>query len=210
MTTNETVIGTRTWLRRRRRLGRGLAASIAVATLILAGCGGGSDDATESPSTAASEPDTTSSSTADSATETTAADAPDASGDPCRLLTAEEAEAALGRAVAPPVKTEIPDTQYGSGFDCAYGAVDQSGGSASVHVGLLGDQFPRDEWEQAERAEGYEEVAGVGELAFFDGDSKLDVFDDGRWIQVQMIGSTRFDEQLALLMDIARNALERI
>ncbi len=209
MTTYETLIGTRTWPRSQRRLGCGLAASIGVATLILAGCGGGSDDETKSPSTAA-DPDTSSSSTGDSATETTAADAPDASGDPCRLLTAEEAEAALGRAVAPPVKTEIPDTQYGSGFDCAYGAVDQSGGSASVHVGLLGDQFPRDEWEQAERAEGYEEVAGVGELAFFDGDSKLDVFDDGRWIQVQMIGSTRFDELLPLLSDLARNAVERI
>jgi len=127
------------------------------------------------------------------------------------LLTAEEAEAALGRAVAAPVKTEIPDSQYGPGFDCAYGAVDQSGGSASVHVALLGDQFPRDEWEQGQRAvEGIEEVAGVGELAFFDGDTNMDVFDQGRWIQVQMIRSTRFDELLALLSDMASNAVERI
>lgn len=200
MTTNETLIGTRTSLRSRRRLGRGLAASIGVAALILAGCGGGSDDAAESPSTAASEPDTSSRSTV----------ASDVSGDPCRLLTAAEAEAALGLAVASPVKMEIPDTQYGSGFDCSYPAVDQTGGATSVHVGLLGDGFPRDLWEQGQRAEGLEEVSGVGELAFFDGDNKIDVFDQGRWIQVQMINSKRFDELLPLLSDLARNAVERV
>lgn len=211
MTTNETLIKTRTWPRRQRRLGRGLAASIGVTTLILAGCGGGSDDATESPSTAVSEPDTSSSSTGDSTTETTAADAADASGDPCRLLTAEEAEAALGVAVRPPVKTEIPDSGYGSGADCLYQSVDEPAGPASVHVGILGDQFPRDLWEQAQKAEGFAAVSGVGELAYFDGDNKLEVFDQGRWIQVQMVNPqlNEIDQLVPLLSDLARNAVER-
>jgi len=210
MTANETFTSIRCCLHSKRRLGHGLAASIGVATLILAGCGGGSEGAATSPSTAA-DPDPSSSSTGDSTTETTATDAPDASGDPCRWLTAEEAEAALGVVVGPPVRTEIPDSGYGPGADCAYHSVDEPAGPASVHVGLLGDQFPRDLWEQAERAEGFAAVAGVGELAYFDGDTKLDVFDQGRWIQVQVINpqGNEIDELVPLLSDLARNAVER-
>lgn len=133
-------------------------------------------------------------------------------GDPCRLLTSAEAEAALGRAVGPPVTLSLSDPALGNGFDCAYNSVNQEAGPASVHVGVLGDNVPRDGWEQAERAEtDLEEVFGVGELAFFDRHNQsIDAFDQGRWIQVQMINSTRFAELLVLLTDIARNAIARI
>ena len=77
---------------------------------------------------------------------------------------------------------------------------------------LSWDQIPRDEWEQAEREEpDLQEVAGVGELAFFDESNEtIEVFDQGRWVSVQMINSTRPSELLALLTDMARNALERL
>ena len=209
MTTNKTVIPARACRHRNRRLRNGLAVSVAVATLILASCGGGSDVATTSPSTSASGPV---SSTENSSTETPATDAPDASGDPCRLLTAAEAEAALGVAVGSPVKTEIPDSGYGAGADCAYQSVDEPAGPASVHVGLLGDRYPRDLWEQAQRAEGLAAVADVGQLAYFDGDTKLEVFDQGRWIQVQMINPevNEVDDLVPLLSDLARIAVERV
>lgn len=128
------------------------------------------------------------------------------------MLTRAEAEAALGNPVLPPVSQEIDSLGFGDGFNCAYGAANQDAGPASVHATLLGDQFPRDEWEQAEREQpDLQEVEGVGELAFFDeSDSTIDVFDQGRWVEVQMINSTRNSELLALLTDMARNALERL
>lgn len=134
------------------------------------------------------------------------------SADPCRLLTSAEAEAALGRTVGPPVIRTLSNTGLGNGFDCAYNSVNQEAGPASVHVGILGDAVPRDGWEQAERADAdLQEVPGVGELAFFDEHNQsLDAFDQGRWIQVQMINTTRFSELLALLTEIARNAIARI
>jgi hypothetical protein len=133
-------------------------------------------------------------------------------GDPCRLLTAAEAEAALGRAVRPPVTTDISSADLGTGFDCAYNSVNQDAGPASVHAALLSDRVPRATWEQAARQEtGLEEVTGVGELAFFDKyGQKIDAFDHGRWVQVQMINSTRPSELLALLSEMARNAIARI
>ena len=90
--------------------------------------------------------------------------------------------------------------------------MNQEAGPASIQVGVLGDNVPRDGWEQQARAQAdLQEVFGVGELAFFDSESQsLDAFDQGRWIQVQMINSTRFAELLVLLTDIARNAIARI
>ena len=108
---------------------------------------------------------------------------------------------------------ELPDLGFGNGFNCAYHAVNEDViGASSVHAGVLGDHVPRDEWEQAERAEtDLQEVAGVGELAFFDEhNQKIDAFDHGRLVTVQMINSTRFSESLALLTEIARNAIARI
>lgn len=191
-----------------------LAASIAaLALLTTVGCGGGGNDDNEA--VAADRPETTSATEAapeetDDSEET--ADTGDTSGDPCRLLTSTEAEAALGRAVRTPVSREIESPQTGNGFDCAYSALVEDAGPASVHAALLGDKVPRDGWEQAEREQAdLVEVEGVGELAFFDEySSAIDVFDHGRWVQVQMINSTRFSELLALLTDMARNAIERI
>ncbi len=110
MTTNETLIPTGTCHHRKRRLGRGLAASIAAATLILAGCGGGSNDAATSPSTAASDPDTSSSSTGDSATETTAADVPE-SGDNCDIVSDEVVAEVLGVEVERREPSSQPEAQ---------------------------------------------------------------------------------------------------
>lgn len=189
--------------------------------VVIVGCGG-------SPSTSSSSSAATAASLSTSATsspvgqpssaaataspsQTASASSPTNTGDPCRLLTAAEAEAALGRAVGAPVKREFPGSS-GTGFDCAYNSVNQDAGPASVHAGLLGNTVPRSEWEQAERQQAdLQEVAGVGELAFFDKyHQTIDVFDHGRWVQVQMINSTRFSELLALLTDMARNAVERI
>ena len=128
------------------------------------------------------------------------------------MLTSAEAEAALGRPVFLPPRTEELDLGFGDGFNCAYNSANQDAGPASVSVSLLGDQIPRDEWEQAEQEEpDLQEVAGVGELAFFDErGGTIEVFDQGRWVSVQMINSTRHSELLALLTDMARNALERL
>lgn len=258
----EHLIGIGTRVRSNRRLGRVVAASIGGATWILAGCGGGSETAVQTPSTAvvsqtpsnstkdttavtavqtpstAAGPRTSPESTGDMTTADTAAQspstaagaqAPDEStgdtttadtapadspgdiGDPCRWLTVDEAEAALGVVVAPPVTIEIPDSTYGPGGDCAYHSVDEPAGPASVHVAILGTRFPRDLWDQAQRAEGSTAVAGIGELAYFDGDNKLDVFDLGRWIQVQVINPqvNEDDGLVPLLSDLARNAVER-
>lgn len=80
------------------------------------------------------------------------------------MLTTEDAEAARGRVVSPPVETEIAD----SGYRLPY----QS-------LVCLWDQYPKYRWEHADGAEGFEAVAGVGELSFFDRDTKLEVFDQG-------------------------------
>ena len=51
----------------------------------------------------------------------------------------------------------------------------------------------------------------MGELAFFDSHNQtIDAFAQGRWIQVQMINSTRFSELLPILTDVIRNAIARI
>jgi len=185
---------------------------IAVAAVVVLGaCGGGVTTKGAAAPEAAGD-GSTSNSTEDSTTETAAADTSDVSGDPCRLLTAEEAKAALGVAVAPAVKTEHPDSGYGPGADCRYHSVDEPAGPASVHVGILGDEYPRALWEQAQQAEGFAAVSGVGELAYFDGDNKLEVFDQGRWIQVQMVNPqlNEIDQLVPLLSDMARNAVQRV
>jgi hypothetical protein len=187
-----------------------LAATIAaLALLTAAGCGGGDDDSASS----GDQQSATTTTDASASSNTTTDEVEGASSDdPCRMLTAEEAEAALGRAVREPVTRIIPESpQTGAGFDCAYSSATEESGPASVHVALLGDRVPRDAWEQAERSEGLEEISGVGELAFFDSSQdELMVFDAGRWVQVQMINSTRPAELVALLSTIATNALERI
>lgn len=186
-----------------------LAATIAaLALLTAAGCGGSSDDSAASKDNA-SAPTTTEQ--ADPSTTSGEAEGAN-SDDPCRLLTAAEAEAALGRAVRTPVTMTIPESpQTGAGFDCSYSSAKEDAGPASVHVALLGDRVPRNDWEQAERSEGLEEVKDVGELAFYDdGQTELMVFDHGRWLQVQLINTTHYGEEIALMSAIARNALERI
>jgi hypothetical protein len=131
-------------------------------------------------------------------------------GDPCRLLTSAEAQAVLGQSVREPVIVER-DLQTGAMFDCAYNSVDQSAGPASVHAGVLGDTFNRGQWEQAEQADGLEPVSGIGGLAFYDsGSEKLDVFDNGRWIQIQIINPKNSADILTLLTNVARDALTRV
>lgn len=189
-----------------------LAACIAI-TLMTACGGGGTDQGAATPDSTGTESTASSSPAAGVTTSSTSPSAaPDDPTDPCRLLTPAEAEAALGRAVSAPVSREFELPGAGHGFDCLYPATNQDAGPASVHAGVLGDQVPRDGWEQAERDQaGLQEVAGVGELAFFDEHNQtIDVFDHGRWIQVQMINTTRHSELLALLTDMARNAVERV
>jgi hypothetical protein len=170
--------------------------------------------ATDSPATAVptvADPTTADPTTADPATESpaTAADAGDG-GDPCRLLTAAEAEAWLGQPVAAPLPSTFDIPPTGPGYDCSYSAVDESAGPTTVHVAVLASDLPRDLWEQAERAEDVEEVSGVGELAFFDKyDYKLDAFDHGRWIQAQLINTSE-STLLADLSQIVINAIARI
>jgi len=188
-----------------------MAVSISAA-LLLGACGGSTTPVATGAPTATSQPTVPAtpgaSSTPTVAPTTSASDLPAA--DPCRLLTAAEAEAALGKPVADPVRLEF-DGPTGPGTDCHYDSVDQSSGPASIHVGYFGEGIPRADWEAAQRADGLEEVSGAGEIAFFDeDDATLEVYDAGRWIQLQMINSERFDETLAILVDVAGNALERI
>jgi hypothetical protein len=191
-----------------------LAASIAALVLLtMVGCGGDGKDNAEATTPATTGAIEASTATTNPTSSDTAPSDASAGGDPCRLLTSTEAENALGRAVGAPVSLVLGlSPQTGNGYDCAYHSVNQDAGPASVHAGLLGDQVPRDAWEQAERAQpDLQEVTDLGELAFFDENKQsIDVFDQGRWVQVQMINSTRHSELLTLLTDLARNALERI
>jgi hypothetical protein len=128
-------------------------------------------------------------------------------GDPCRMLTAAEAQSVLGEAVLAPVTHDLSDPVSGHGFACSY----SSANANRVSANLLGDKVPRAEWEQAERQEDLQEVAGVGELAFFDGhNEEIVVFDHGRAIQVGLANGTTGSELLAILTGLARKALERI
>ena len=83
--------------------------------------------------------------------------------------------------------------------------------SAATDVGVLGEDFPRDQWDQAERAQaGLQEVPGLGDLAFFDESNEtIDAFAGGRWVQAQMM-NTNESELLAGLTEIVRRAIERI
>lgn len=182
----------------------------AIALLAVAGCGGGDDNATGSASSTeqASDADGTDShSTNSEPAEDEESSA--AGGDPCRLLTSAEAEAILGSPVGEGQPTEQEIAPGQTIYDCAYHV--PGGLARSVHVGVLGDAFPKDQWEQGIREDGVIEVDGVGELAFFnENDYKIDVFDDGRWIQAQIIDSPRFAELEEMLIEVVRNALERI
>jgi hypothetical protein len=131
--------------------------------------------------------------------------------DPCRLISAAEAEAALGMPVQEAVKTGFDSQTYGHGSDCSYSGVDQAAGPTTVHVGVLGEGFPRELWEQSERVqEGLVEVPGLGDIAFFDENkSSIDAFVDGRWVQAQMI-NTNEAELLADLTEIVSRAIERL
>ena len=143
--------------------------------------------------------------------ETSSSGAAGAADDPCRLITAAEAEAALGMPVRPAVITGFDSQTYGHGSDCSYSSVDQSAGPTTVHIGVLGEGFPRDLWEQEERADPeVQEVPGLGDIAFFiENDEKIDAFVGGRWVQAQMI-NTNESTLLADLTEIVRIAIERL
>jgi len=199
---------------------------IALGVLAIASCGSDSkgSEATTAPSSASSEAsDTVATVPAATGAATTepAATAPAASdagpttdgsaaagagsADPCRLLTADEAAAALGREVEKRV------IELGQGLAlCDYYDPNEDAGPASVHATVLSDDIPKDLWEQSQIADGLQPVPGVGELAFFDDDTHLEVYANGTWIQVQMINSTRFSEVLAILSEIGRNAVDRL
>lgn len=141
---------------------------------------------TSAPATVAPPTSTASSAATAAPVSTARADG----GDPCRLLTAGEAEALLGAPVGPPTPLSIDAGATGVVIDCSYSTLDQSSGPTTVHVGILASEIPRDAWEQAERADGGVEVSGVGELAFFDSyNEEMNAFDHGRWIQAQMINT---------------------
>ena len=133
------------------------------------------------------------------------------SQDPCRLISAAEAEAALGMPVQAAVTTAFDSQTYGHGSDCSYSTVDQAAGPTSIHVGVLGEGFPRELWEQGERAQtGVQEVTGLGDIAFFDESNEtIDAFVGGLWVQAQMI-NTNESELLGDLTEIVRIAIERI
>ena len=127
------------------------------------------------------------------------------------MLSAAEAEAALGMPVQEPVTRGFGSQVYGHGSDCSYSTVNQDAGPTSVHVGVLGEGFRRDQWEQAEQAQaGLQEVPGLGDLAFFDESNEtIDAFVGARWVQAQMM-NTNESELLAGLTEIVRRAIERI
>jgi uncharacterized protein YceK len=149
----------------------------------------------------------TSTAAGDSSSSVAAGDAQD----PCRLMSAAEAEAALGMAVQAAVTTAFDSQTYGHGSDCSYSTVDQAAGPTTVHVGVLGEGFPRELWEQEERAQpGVQEVPGLGDIAFFDETNEtIDAFVGGRWVQAQMI-NTNESELLGDLTEIVRLAIERM
>ena len=187
----------------RTRLFSASLAALAMLTTFGCGGGGGGGGAGDKPAaTGATEVP------ADAGT-TPGAGAPVevSGGDPCRLLTSAEAQAVLGEAVLAPVTGDLSDPRSGTGFACSY----SSAGADRVSANLLGDKVSRAEWEQTERQENLQEVAGVGELAFFDvHNEEIVVFDNGRAIQVGLANGTTGPELLALLTDLARKALERI
>lgn len=210
-----------------------LALSVAVGLFAVSGCGSdstksGADSAASVPS-AATEVDVSvqssvvasttpeSSVVPSTAPQTTAVVASSSSAaagdaeDPCRLITAAEAEAALGAPVRPAVTTAFDSQTYGHGSDCSYSTVDQSAGPTTVHIGVLGENFPRDLWEQQARAEAdIQEVPGLGDLAFFDeNNEKIDAFVGGRWVQAQLI-NTNESELLADLTEIVRIGIDRL
>ena len=146
------------------------------------------------------------------ATTVAASTAPDPrpADDPCRLITPEEAAAALGKAVVvTPEKAEFDGGATGPGAGCGYRAANETGNSV-IQVSVLGTGFPQDVWEQAQQAEGFQTVTGVGDVAFFDDDTTMEVYVEGTWLSIQMIGSERYDEVLAVLTDVGQNAVDRL
>ena len=210
----------------RKQSGRMLTWLIALGVLAIASCGSDSkgSEATTAPSSAsleASDTVATVPAATGAATTEPAATAPAASdagpttdgsaatgagsADPCRLLTADEAAAALGREV----ESRVIEAGQGLAL-CDYYDAKGDAGPASVHAAVLSDDIPKDLWEQAQIADGLQAVPGVGELAFFDGDTTLEVYANGTWISVQMINSMRFSEVLAIMSEIGRNAVDRL
>lgn len=190
---------------RRRLLIATSAATLAI--VAMTGCGSESPTAEAPAPTAVDEPAETGDPGGTSAAKPSVAAGQDES---CRLLTAAEAEAVLGMPVLAGVPTTFDSPGYGSGFDCSYTAADQTAGPIAVHVGVLGTGFPREAWEQAERAEAMTEVDGVGDIAFVDEhNGSMDVLVDGAWLQAQVVN---IDEATVVkaLTEICLRAIDRI
>lgn len=87
----------------------------------------------------------------------------------------------------------------------------EEAGPASIHAAVLSEDIPKDLWRQAQVADGLQSVDGVGELAYFDGDTHLEIYAAGTWIQIEMINSARPPAELeSILTEVGRNAVSRL
>lgn len=187
----------------RRRLTAACAASVML--LATTGCGDDSSSTDASTATLAPAPGATD---AQGGTAAPPADPSAGADDACRLITPAEAEGVLGMPVTEGQVLTYDAQQYGTAYSCSYYSIDETSGPTTVSVSVLGSGYPRAEWEQASRAEDVTEVDGVGDVAFFGGNS-MDVFVDGIWLQGELINTDEATQMDALSTILAR-AIERL
>ena len=182
----------------------------AVFAAALVACGGSSgSDTTSATTAAASAGVTTTARAATGSTPTVAAGT--AGGDLCRLVTAGEAEAALGRPVGPGKPTKGAASPTGEVGACLYRATNDTGVIAQtiVNVGAFGTKVPRDVFLQQVGADAPTavKVGGLGQDAF-NIDGVVAVFDNGKAITVQIMVDGKPAPQ-GTSVDLARKALSR-
>ena len=133
---------------------------------------------------------------------TPVAGASSATRDPCRLLSAADVTAVLGKTVVGIAVTAKAST-IGTTAACMWG---------DLGIAILGDKVPRAGWEKAERDQlGLVEVRSVGELAFYDKEHDvLDVFDRGIWLQVRGVKRDGPKSLIESYSAVALKALKRI
>lgn len=183
-----------------------------VLALGLVACGGSSKTATTAATTAtttAASGGVTTIAAATSATSTAATGT--AGGDLCRLVTAAEAQAILGRPVGAGKVTKGAASPTGEVGSCVYRATNDTGVIAKtiVNVAGFGTKVPRDAFFQQIGADAptATKISGLGQDAF-NVDGVVAVFDSGRAITVQIMVDGKPAPQ-ATSVDLARKVLTR-
>lgn len=178
---------------------RGVAA-LGLVTLVVAACSGGA--ASSSTRTAAASPTSTTQATSQAGTGTV---------DACALVTAAEAQAAMGVPVA--TKAGLP-VSAGNGSDCAYESADANRNTLSV--GVAAEDKDGFDAEFGARSPGSAPITGVGSDAYFSvsgNTGTLAVWQNGTALEIQITdgsGDTTPAQIQAAATTVALAALGRL